>query len=152
MFNTGARVQEVLDLKVRDVRLVAPYQVRLCGKGNKIRICPIWAHTAKRLRRLIDRSPWTSDPDSPIFVNLHGAKLTRFGVRYLLQKRLAECTEQVSTLKDKRIHPHSLRHYVSRPTRSTVEADRTNFLGNLVLREMRPWLTTRHSFPASKVL
>lgn len=110
MFNTGARVQEVLDLKVRDVRLVAPFQVRLCGKGNKVRICPIWAHTAKRLRRLIDRSPWTSDPDSPIFVNLHGAKLTRFGVRYLLQKRLAECTEQVSTLKDKRIHPHSLRH------------------------------------------
>jgi integrase/recombinase XerD len=110
MFNTGARVQEALDLKVRDVRLAAPFQVRLRGKGNKIRICPIWAHTAKRLRRLIDRSPWTSDPDSPIFVNLHGAKLTRFGVRYLLKKRLAECTEQISTLKDKRIHPHSLRH------------------------------------------
>jgi integrase/recombinase XerD len=43
-------------------------------------------------------------------VNLHGAKLTRFGMRYLLKKRLAECTEQISTLRDKRIHPHSLRH------------------------------------------
>jgi integrase/recombinase XerD len=110
MFNTGARVQEVLDLKVRDVRLAPPYQVRLRGKGNKIRVCPIWAHTASRLRRLIDRSPWTADADSPIFVNLHGAKLTRFGVRYVLKKRLAQCTLQLATLKDKRIHPHSLRH------------------------------------------
>jgi integrase/recombinase XerD len=110
MFNTGARVQEVLDLKVRDVRLAPPYQVRLHGKGNKIRICPIWAHTAARLRRLIDRSPWTAEPDNPIFVNLHGAKLTRFGVRYILRKRIAVCATEVATLKDKRIHPHSLRH------------------------------------------
>ncbi|MEO8186884.1 MAG: tyrosine-type recombinase/integrase [Burkholderiaceae bacterium] len=110
MFNTGARVQEALDLKVRDVRLAPPFQVRLNGKGNKIRVCPIWAHTATRLRRLIQRSPWTSEPDNPIFVNLHGAKLTRFGVRYILHKRLAKCAEQLETLKDKRIHPHSLRH------------------------------------------
>ncbi|MEA3174249.1 MAG: hypothetical protein QOF42_1660 [Gammaproteobacteria bacterium] len=110
MFNTGARVQEVLDLKVRDVRLAPPYQVRLHGKGNKIRICPIWAHTATRLRRLIERSPWTAEPDNPIFVNLHGAKLTRFGVRYILRKRIAVCATEVTTLKDKRIHPHSLRH------------------------------------------
>jgi integrase/recombinase XerD len=110
MFNTGARVQEVLDLKVRDVRLAPPYQVRLHGKGNKVRICPIWAHTATRLRRLIDRSPWTAEPDNPIFVNVHGAKLTRFGVRYILRKRIAVCATEVTTLKDKRIHPHSLRH------------------------------------------
>ena len=110
MFNTGARVQEVLDLKVRDVRLAPPYQVRLHGKGNKVRICPIWAHTATRLRRLIERSPWTAEPDNPIFVNVHGAKLTRFGVRYILRKRIAVCATDVATLKDKRIHPHSLRH------------------------------------------
>jgi site-specific recombinase XerD len=110
MFNTGARVQEVLDLKVRDVRLAPPYQVRLHGKGNKVRICPIWAHTAARLRRLIERSLWTAEPDNPIFVNVHGAKLTRFGVRYILRKRIAVCATEVATLKDKRIHPHSLRH------------------------------------------
>lgn len=110
MFNTGARVQEVLDLKVRDVRLVAPFQVRLHGKGNKVRICPIWAHTAARLRRLIERSPWTVEPDSPLFVNLRGEKLTRFGVRYLLKKRIAKCIANAPTLAGKRIHPHSLRH------------------------------------------
>jgi len=110
LFNTGGRVQEVLDLKVRDVRLAPPYQVRLHGKGNKIRIIPIWERTATRIRRLIERSPWTAEPENPIFVNLHGAKLTRFGVRYILRKRLTECAAQVPTLKDKRIHPHSLRH------------------------------------------
>lgn len=110
MFNTGARVQEVLDLKVRDVRLSAPFQVRLHGKGNKVRICPIWAHTAARLRRLIDRSPWTAQPDSPLFVNQRGAKLTRFGVRYLLKKRIAHCLSAAPSLAAKRIHPHSLRH------------------------------------------
>ena len=51
MLNTGARVQEVVDLRIQDVRTEPPYQVRLHGKGGKIRICPIWAHTARRVRR-----------------------------------------------------------------------------------------------------
>ena len=42
MFDTGARVQEVLNLQRRDVRLDAPCQVRLQGKGTKVRLCPIW--------------------------------------------------------------------------------------------------------------
>jgi site-specific recombinase XerD len=54
--------------------------------------------------------PWTAEPDNPIFVNVHGAKLTRFGVRYILRKRIAVCATRVATLKEKRIHPHSLRH------------------------------------------
>lgn len=42
LFNTGARVQEILDLRVRDVRLDPPQQLRLHGKGGKMRLCPIW--------------------------------------------------------------------------------------------------------------
>ena len=53
MFNTGARVQEVLDLRRRDVRLDAPCQVRLHGKGSKVRLCPIWPATARLLRDLL---------------------------------------------------------------------------------------------------
>ena len=56
MFNTGARVQEVLDLRVRDVRLDAPCQVRLHGKGSKVRLCPMWPATARLLRELIGRA------------------------------------------------------------------------------------------------
>jgi len=110
MFNTGARVQEVLDLTVGDVRLDPPYQVRLHGKGGKIRCCPIWARTAKRLRELIEQTPSPVDSTSPLFTNRRGTKLTRFGVRYLLQKRVEACADVVPTLRDKRIHPHSLRH------------------------------------------
>jgi site-specific recombinase XerD len=42
MFNTGARVQEMLDLKANNLQLSAPFSVRLFGKGQKERICPIW--------------------------------------------------------------------------------------------------------------
>ena len=110
MFNTGARVQEVLDLRVRDVRFEPPYQVRLRGKGGKIRVCPIWGQTAAKLRHLIECSGAAAEPDSPLFTNRYGTKLTRFGVRYLLRKHLARCAESVATLRGKRIHPHSLRH------------------------------------------
>jgi len=110
MFNTGARVQEVLDLTVGDIRLEPPYQVRLHGKGENVRSCPIWARTAKRLRELIERKSPPVDSDSPLFTNRRGTKLTRFGVRYLLHKRIDACAEAIPTLQDKRIHPHSLRH------------------------------------------
>ena len=110
MLNTGGRVQEVLDLRIQDVRVEPPYQVRLRGKGGKIRVCPIWAHTARRVRRLLARSDWPVEPDRPLFLNLRGEKLTRFGVYALLKKRIGECTTAVATLRGRRIHPHTLRH------------------------------------------
>jgi integrase/recombinase XerD len=109
MFNTGARVQEILDLRPSDVRLDPPYQVRLRGKGGKVRVCPVWADTAARLRVLAMRPASHPDVDAPLFANRHGVKLTRFGVRYLLRKHIEGCTAAKS-LRDKRIHPHSLRH------------------------------------------
>lgn len=109
MFNTGARVQEILDLRARDVRLDAPAQVRLTGKGNKIRVCPIWATTAQLLRPLCSQSEGSA-ADMPLFVNQRGQPLTRFGVRYLLQRHLADAATRSPTLGSKSIHPHSLRH------------------------------------------
>ena len=54
LFNTGARVQEILDLRVGDLPLDPPHQVRLRGKGGKVRLCSIWPTTARLLRALID--------------------------------------------------------------------------------------------------
>ena len=112
MFNTGARVQEILNLRVRDVRLESPFQVRLAGKGNKMRICPIWPRTAQLLKNLIQKqhAGVESPVDQSIFLNERGAAMTRFGVRYLLQKYVAAGTTAAPTLAGKRIHPHSLRH------------------------------------------
>jgi site-specific recombinase XerD len=109
MFNTGARVQEILDLRPSDVRLDPPYQVRLHGKGGKVRVCPIWADTSARLRALATRTASHPDVDAPLFANRHGIKLTRFAVRYLLRKHIDGCAAAKS-LRDKHIHPHSLRH------------------------------------------
>ena len=112
MFNTGARVQEIVDLRARDVRLESPCQVRLLGKGNKVRTCPIWPRTAQLLKDLISRRHNGSDDaaDQPIFVNERGSPLSRFGVRYLLQKHVATAARTVPSLATKSIHPHSLRH------------------------------------------
>ena len=113
LFNTGARVQEVLDLRVRDVRFDPPHQVRLHGKGNKVRLCPVWPSTARLLRRLVERRPSGTDEDPAaaiVFRNQRGKPLTRFGVRHRLQKHLAAAAAVAPTLSGKRLHPHSLRH------------------------------------------
>jgi len=112
MFNTGARVQEILNLRRRDVRLDAPCQVRLLGKGNKERLCPLWPATARLLRDLVGSSPTSNaDPsDALLFTNARGQQLTRFGVRYLLRKYVATASRAAPTLRDKHLHPHSLRH------------------------------------------
>jgi integrase/recombinase XerD len=111
MFNTGARVQEILNLRVRDVRLEPPYQVRLIGKGNKVRLCPIWSRTARLLKELIrPRGATENLADQAVFLNSRGLAMTRFGVRYLLHKYVAAGVKEAPTLADKRIHPHSIRH------------------------------------------
>jgi integrase/recombinase XerD len=112
LFNTGGRVQEILNLRHRDVRLDAPCEVRLLGKGNKERSCPLWPATAKLLRDLIARRSdvGESQPDAFLFTNARGKQLTRFGVRYLLRKHLIPASCKAPTLSGKRLHPHSLRH------------------------------------------
>ena len=112
MFNTGARVQEIVDLRARDIRLESPCQVRLLGKSKKVRTCPIWPRTAQLLKDLISRrSSGSGDAaDQPVFVNERGSPISRFGVRYLLQKHVATAAATVPSLATKSIHPHSLRH------------------------------------------
>lgn len=111
MFNTGARVQEVLDLRLRDVRLDPPQQVRLKGKGNKVRVCPIWPRTAQLLHGLVQRrvNQHADVADAPLFVNQRGEPLSRFGVRYVLRKHAMR--SGVTTTGSQALpHPHSLRH------------------------------------------
>jgi integrase/recombinase XerD len=110
MLNTGARVQEICDLKVSDIRVEKPYQVRLKGKGGRERNCPIWKRTADRIKRMLSQSMWSTEPDQPLFVNRRGEGLTRFGVYYLLRKRIEDCSNDIDESRGRRIHPHVLRH------------------------------------------
>ena len=112
MFNTGGRVQEILNLGVQDLRLDPPYQVRLLGKGSRVRLCPLWPATVKWLRAHIERqSRNQKELDTKwLFQNRNGARLTRFGVRYLLRKYVVAGAARAPTLRGKRLHPHCVRH------------------------------------------
>jgi integrase/recombinase XerD len=110
MFNTGGRVTEIIDLRVRDLQLTKPFQVRLFGKGKKERYCPIWPETAAVLRSFCQQRRIELSPEAHLFVNHRGHPLSRFGVRYILSQRLAAASEAAPTLAKKRLHPHSMRH------------------------------------------
>ena len=88
MFNTGGRVQEIADLRVRDLQLVKPFQVRLFGKGKKERYCPLWPQTATVLRSFCKQRNIELRPEAHLFVNHRGQPLTRFGIRYILSRCL----------------------------------------------------------------
>lgn len=82
------------------------------GKGNKVRVCPIWPRTAQLLRELIRTRPLDTQGSAelPVFVNCRGTQMSRFGVRYLLRKYMLIASTRNPTLAHKEIHPHSLRH------------------------------------------
>jgi site-specific recombinase XerD len=110
MFNTGARVQEVIDIRAHDLQLARPYQVRLFGKGRKERYCPLWPQTARVLASFCEERQIDLRSDASVFLNHRGATLTRFGVRYILAKHVDRARADVATLGRKRLHPHSMRH------------------------------------------
>ncbi|MFI5455997.1 MAG: tyrosine-type recombinase/integrase [Isosphaerales bacterium] len=110
MFNTGARVGEVVGLQGCDLALDAPPSVRLRGKGRKERRCPLWTETAHALRAYLRESEIAPNEPRGVFLNHRGQPLTRFGVRWILLKHVRRTALHVSSLKAKRLHPHSVRH------------------------------------------
>jgi site-specific recombinase XerD len=110
IYNTGARVQEAVDLKTNDLCLHSPAHVLLRGKGRKERLCPLWPDTVVRLRRLLAERGLDLKRPAPVFTNRASVPLTRFGVRYILAKYVRLATQRSPGLSRKNIHPHTLRH------------------------------------------
>jgi site-specific recombinase XerD len=110
LYNSGARVQEALDLRVAALQLERPYQVRLFGKGRKERICPLWPETAALLRALLGERGVHDAPNAPVFVNTVGQSLTRYGVRHIVHRWVKTAAKDQPSLTRKRIHPHTFRH------------------------------------------
>ncbi|MEI6196964.1 MAG: tyrosine-type recombinase/integrase [Verrucomicrobiota bacterium] len=110
MFNTGARVQEVVALQTTDLRLTSPPSVKFFGKGRRERICPLWPETARLLQQHIADTGLDTQSDQTLFRNHRGGPLTRFGARLILQRHVTRAVVVLPALKHKRIHPHSLRH------------------------------------------
>lgn len=109
-YQTGTRVEEIVSVRACDVELDVLPQVRLWGKGRKQRIIPLWPSTAALLRGWMDERKIDARGIAPVFVNLRGRPLTRWGVRYLVQKYARAAAKIVPTVAAKRIHPHVLRH------------------------------------------
>lgn len=108
LYNTGARIQEALDVCPAAIRFEAPMCVRLFGKGRKERICPLWPETVALLKALRKRQPCADD--EPLFVNRYGAPLGASGVRFKLAHYVEAAAQSVPSLAAKNISPHSFRH------------------------------------------
>ena len=111
LYDTGARVQELIDLSVGDVRLDSPAQLRLMGKGRKIRAVPLMQNTVQLLRDHIRENGLDSPErfDWPLFQNAQRQRLSRSGIRYILQKYLVQAQTKCPSLK-RTVSPHALRH------------------------------------------
>ncbi len=110
LFNTGGRVQEILDVRPVDLQLERPLQVRLQGKGRKERICPLWPRTVEAIRGVVTDVGLDERSPERLFRNHRGEPLTRFGARYLIRKYARLGAVQAPSLARKRVHPHVLRH------------------------------------------
>src|ERR1035438_3584736 len=110
LFNTGARVSEIVGLQAADLRLAPPASVVLRGKGRKLRVCPLWPETARLLGKHLEEHGIHPDRPEGIFRNHWGGALTRFGVRLILRKHVQRAARILPSLKQKRLHPHSIRH------------------------------------------
>lgn len=110
LFNTGARVQELLDIRAGDLQLASPASVLLRGKGRKERLCPLWPETAHALKALLHVMSISVTGGIPVFRNHRGEPMTRFGVRYLLRHYADKARISTPSLAAKRVHPHTYRH------------------------------------------
>jgi site-specific recombinase XerD len=108
LYNTGARVQEAADLRVGHLELNRGPRVRLHGKGDKWRTCPLWAETAKRLQQLV-RASNSLRPEDPVFRSQRGAALTRFGI-YKIVRRHGRPFDSDAAQRGRRVTPHVFRH------------------------------------------
>jgi site-specific recombinase XerD len=111
LYDTGARVQELIDLSVGDVRLDTPAQLRLLGKGRKMRAVPLMGKTAQLLRDHI-REHHLDRPeqfDKPLFQNARKQRFSRSGIRHILQKYLVKARNKRPSL-NRIVSPHTLRH------------------------------------------
>lgn len=113
MYDSGARVQEIINLKPINVRIqTPPYTVKLYGKGRKSRIVPLSEQQCSLLREYMKENKLFEDhmSDTPLFFNKWKKPLTRPGITYLLQEYVKLASNVDSNLFPVKITPHCLRH------------------------------------------
>ena len=110
LYDSAARVQELADLTVRDIRIEPPPVVALTGKGRKTRHVPLGDNTTALLAAYLTEQHLNTPGhhDHAVFVNQHHSKLSRGGIAWILHKYQALTGDPVLINAD--LHPHVLRH------------------------------------------
>jgi len=110
LYNTGARVQEVADLREKSLELGAEPRVHLHGKGDKWRACPLWKETADLLRQLLATQPISESPRA-VFTSHRGRPLTRFGIYKIVRRHTRQLVRtEISSGRRRNVSPHLFRH------------------------------------------
>lgn len=113
LYDSGARVQELVDLRIKDVRTEAPAVITLHGKGDKIRQVPIMSSTADLLKVYLEKyKPVTgiAKGDQPLFVNQKKQSLSRWGITYIINKYVEKAKKCNDFQVDFKVTPHVFRH------------------------------------------
>jgi site-specific recombinase XerD len=109
LYNTGARVSEIVGVRVVDVVLDGAACVHLHGKGRKDRSVPLWKSTAVAIRAWLQANP-TLRGSAALLPSRSGHPMTRCNVAQRLAIAVDRASVEQPSLKTKRVSPHSLRH------------------------------------------
>jgi len=110
LYNTGARVSEIVSLKRDDLRLTDTAQINLLGKGKKPRSCPLWPETVTALEAYLDQRRPEEIETQQVFLNANGNPITRFGIRHITRKYGIKAQTKCPSIKAKTVNPHTIRH------------------------------------------
>jgi len=114
LYDSAARVQELADLKIKNIRLNSPAVITLQGKGNKTRHVPILGKTKDLLAGYLEehkRYSWgIALADAPVFYNQKHQKLTRWGMSYILNMYVELAKKNTAFTVNYPITRHVLRH------------------------------------------
>jgi len=109
MYNSGARLSEMTDLRRSQVKLEGTQSyVHILGKGRKERTVPLWPDTRQALRDWLEECGGAAD--DVVFPSERNTPLSSDGLNYILQRVVTKATRQCSSLKSKRVTPHKIRH------------------------------------------
>jgi integrase/recombinase XerD len=109
LYNTGARVQEVADMRVGHLDLTG-LRVRLHGKGDKWRMCPLWPQTVTEIRQMLAARGVLNAPDEAVFLSHQGRPLTRFGIYKIVRRLTSKAGWRSGDLPARPASPHVFRH------------------------------------------
>jgi len=106
LYNSGARADELARLTVGQLQLNDPPSVRIHGKGNKSRMCPLWPMMVPLLKKMVNGR----GPDQVVFLGRTNKPMTRFGTHRLVTHYAEMASDEIPSMHSKRVSPHNIRH------------------------------------------